>query len=272
MTSWAGAAALGAGLLVASVNAVSAQSVADLVTDRPDVTESALTVPRGSTQMELGARWLVERSSDARLGIVEVPGTLVRFGAWDRLEVRLAWEGWVGTSIDVSRQRRRADGFADPEVGVKWAIVPPVEGGTEVALLAHLTLPAGNEIVGAPAVDPSARLAVAHSLGERASLGWNVGYEARSIDGGTDAGTRRLGRWVYAASLGFDLSPRWGTFVESFGDLPASDPGPAVHALDGGVTCLIAPRVQLDVSVGVGLSHEAPDRFFGVGLSFRLPQ
>jgi Putative MetA-pathway of phenol degradation len=272
MTCWAGAAALVAGLLVASGNAVWAQSVAELVTDRPDETESAVTVPRGGTQLEFGARWLVERSSDARLGIVEVPGTLVRFGAWDRVELRLAWGGWVGTSIDGSRQRQRADGFADPEVGVKWAIVPPGEGGTEVALLGHLTLPAGNEIVGAPAVDPSARLTVAHSLGERASLGWNVGYEARSIDGGTNAGTRRLGRWIYSASLGFDVSPRWGAFVESFGDLPANDPGPAVHALDGGVTRLIASRVQLDMSVGVGLSDEAPDRFFGVGLSFRLPR
>jgi hypothetical protein len=272
MTSWAGAAALGAGLLIAAAIPAPAQTTAELVTDRPDETESARTVPRGSTQMEFGARWLVERSSDARLGIVELPGTLVRFGAWDRVELRLAWGGWVGTSIDVSRQRHWADGFADPEVGVKWAIVPPGEGGTEVALLAHLTLPAGSEVVGAPAVDPSARLTVAHSLGERASLGWNVGYEARSIDGGTNAGTRRLGRWIYSASLGFDLSPRWGAFVESFGDLPASDPGPAVHALDGGVTCLIAPRVQLDASVGVGLSDEAPDRFVGIGLSFRLPQ
>jgi hypothetical protein len=223
-------------------------------------------------QVELGTRWTADRSADARLGVVEAPGTLVRVGMSERVELRLAWGGWIGTTLEASQARHRADGFADPEVGIKWGLVQPRGAGMEFALLAHVTLPAGDEIVGAPGFDPSVRLAAAHPLGDRASFGWNLGHEVRSFDGGGDIDTRRLGRWVYSGAMGFDVTRRWGAFVELFGDLPASDPGPAVHALDGGVTWLIAPRVQLDLSVGVGLNAEAPDRFVGFGLSFRTPQ
>jgi hypothetical protein len=230
-----------------------------------------VTVPRGSTQIEFGTRWTFDRSADVRLGMVEAPGTLVRLGMWPRVELRLAWSGWVGMETEAFRRRHRADGFADPEVGIKWGLLQP-GAGTELAFIAHVTLPVGDESVGAPGIDPSARLSVAHPLGDRASLGWNLGYEVRSFDDGNGLGTRRLGRWIYSAALGFDLSSRFGTFVEVFGDLPGSDPDPAVHALDGGLTYRIASRVQLDVSVGVGLNDEAPDRFVGFGLSFRMPQ
>lgn len=255
-------------LAALSETAALARQSADLVTDRPDATESAVTVPLKSVQMEFGGRWLFDRSADGELDIVEVPGTLVRVGMSQRVELRLGWGGWVETALESSRERHRVDGFADPEVGMKWALMEPA--GMELALLAHVTLPAGDEIVGAPGVDPSVRLAAAHPLGNRASIGVNLGYEFRSVEGGRDSDVRRLGRWVYSGSMGVDITSRWGGFVELFGDLPASDPGPAVHVVDGGVTYLVAPRVQLDLSAGVGVNDVAPDRFVGVGLSLRV--
>ena len=38
-----------------------------------------------------------------------------------------------------------------------------------------------------------------------------------------------------------------------------------------GMTFLVLPNLQLDVSAGKGLSREAPDWFAGAGVSFRLP-
>ena len=270
MTGCVRATALACGLVVLSEAVCLAQQPADLVTDRPDATESAVTVPPKAMQMEFGARWIFDRSADGQLDIVEAPGTLVRVGVSQRVELRLGWGGWIETALESSRERHRVDGFADPEVGMKWALMQP--GGMELALLAHVTLPAGDEIVGAPGIDPSVRLAAAHPIGDRASLGWNLGYEIGSFDGGGHTETVSLGRWVYSGTMGVDITPRWGGFVEIFGDLPASDPGPAVHVFDGGVTYLVAPRVQLDLSGGVGLNDVAPDRFVGVGLSLRVPR
>ena len=57
-----------------------------------------------------------------------------------------------------------------------------------------------------------------------------------------------------------------------FGDFPASDPEPATHSVDGGLTYLPHPRVQLDLAVGAGIDDDAPDWFAGVGVSFRVPR
>lgn len=257
-------------LVVALAGSAWAQP-AELVTDRPDRTESAVTVPKGALQVEFGALWLFERSPRADLDVVEVPGSLVRYGLWERAELRLGWGGWTETWLDTASERSRSTGITDPEIGVKWAIVDPGARRLNLAVIGHVSLPVGDEVVGSPSADPSVRLAAAYPLGDRLSLGGNLGYELRTLERAT-GGSRTLGRWVYTAAMGIDLAPRWGAFFELFGDLPGSDPGRAVHAFDGGVTCLLASLVQLDVSVGFGTNEEAPDRFAGVGLSFRVPK
>jgi hypothetical protein len=239
------------------------QEPAELITDRPDQTESAAVVPHGALQVELGAL----RLEDDDLDVTEAPGTLVRYGLHPRFELRFAWPG----RIEAESRGARLDGAADPELGAKLALAPERGARPELALLAHLTLPAGDEAIGSPRADPSIRLAGAHTLSERLGLGWNLGYETASFEDGAGRG-HTLGRWIYTAALGVGLSPRWGAFVELYGDLPASDPAPAAHSFDGGVTFLLRPNVQLDFAVGVGLDGDAPDRLVGAGLSFRLPE
>ena len=139
-----------------------------------------------------------------------------------------------------------------------------------MALLAHVSLPLGGETVASPRADPSVRLSAAHTLSDRVGLGWNLGWEATSYRD-TLGGVHTRTRFVYTASFGIELAERSGAFIEIFGDLPANDPAPAVHSLDGGVTFLIAPRVQLDLAAGFGLDADAPDRFVGFGISFRVP-
>jgi hypothetical protein len=118
-----------------------AQHAAELVTDRPDRTESTVAVPRGSLQVELGADWVFDGSSTGRLRVVEAPGTLVRYGARDRLELRLAWGGWVLTTVETMERDLRADGFAGPEIGFKWIVLEARGGGLELAVPGHVSAP-----------------------------------------------------------------------------------------------------------------------------------
>ncbi len=255
----------------ASAASAAAQSGPELVTDRPDQTESALVVPVGTLQVEAGALWTRDQEGVERFEGFEAPGTLLRYGLFERLELRLAWAGRIDDELRGKHERFRFEGAADPELGVKLALAAEQGLRPELALLAHLSLPAGSDDVGSPRADLSIRLTAAHTLSDRVGLGWNAGYEAASFEDGRGE-VHTLGRFVYTAALGFDLGERWGAFVELFGDLPASDPEPAAHSFDGGVTFLVRPRVQLDFSAGVGLNDAAPDRFFGFGLSFRLPR
>jgi hypothetical protein len=249
--------------LAAEASASAEPNEPDLETDRPDQTETAVVVPVGTVQVELGASLAIDEDGGERTETAGAPGTLVRYAFHPRFELRLEWPGW----IEAESQREAAD----PELGVKVVLASAQGARPDMALIAHVSVPVGGEPVGSPRADPSVRLSVAHTLSDRVGLGWNAGWEAASFrDVNGDVHT--LTRFVYTACLGFELASRWGAYTEFFGDLPAGDSTPAAHAFDGGFTVLVAPRVQLDVSAGVGLNSQAPDRFVGFGISFRAPR
>ena len=254
-----------------SLRAQEDEAVAELVTDRPDQTESAVVVPVGTLQVEGGATWVEDETDGVEVEGFDAPGTLLRYGMHPRVELRLAWPGNVEVETRTAGTTERISGVGSPELGMKFHLASEAGARPEVALLAHVVLPVGDEEVGSERADPSVRLSVAHTLSERLSLGWNVGHESASFE--DDRGqVHTLGRWIYTAALGISLAERWGAFVELFGTLPASDPGPATSSLDGGVTFLVTPRLQLDLAGGVGLDGDAADRFVGFGVSFRVPR
>jgi len=71
-----------------------------LVTDRPDQTESSVTVPIGHVQVEAG--WTMTRNEEGTttVDVHEVPGVLVRTGIHERIELRLGWSGHVSVSSE----------------------------------------------------------------------------------------------------------------------------------------------------------------------------
>jgi hypothetical protein len=61
--------------------------------------------------------------------------------------------------------------------------------------------------------------------------------------------------------------------VEVFGEKPESGAlGGTQVSLDGGVTYLVRPNLQLDAYAGAGVSDVAPDWIAGIGLSVRWPR
>lgn len=264
------------GCASAGAFAQGAETPAELVTDRPDQTESAVTVPDGSLQVEVGVQLERDQASGRSSVRFEAPGTLLRWGLSERFELRLAWPGAIWSEITSNaageRRRDRSRGVTDPEVGAKLGWLARGNGDRlDLALLGHLTLPAGDDELGSPRADPSLRICASLPVNDRVDVGLNLGWETASTarpSGGQTTATR----WIYTVAAGFDLSPRWGAFVELFGDLPASDPTPAAHSLDAGLTLLLSPRLQLDLVAGRGWSRAAPDRFVGLGISVRIPQ
>ncbi len=257
-------ALLAASALVGGSPAATAAEPPPLVTDRPDVTESAETVRRGAVQVEIGyGHARVDGDGGVELDRTSFPATLVRVGLGDRVELRVGWDGYVAESLDAGGVETEQTGVADLALGAK---VKLREG---LALLVGAGVPSGSRAFRAERVDPAVVLAASHALTDALSLGYNVGYGAETVqDAPGDLDTRGLGR--YSASLAIGLTDRWGAFVEAFGFLPA-DGGPA-HSADAGVTFLASKNVQLDLSGGAGLNERADDWFVGAGISFRVPR
>lgn len=57
----------------------------EIVTDRPDVTESSIVVPKGSLQVENGATWTTDHASQNS----DLSESLIRLGAATRTEIRI---------------------------------------------------------------------------------------------------------------------------------------------------------------------------------------
>jgi hypothetical protein len=238
--------------------------IPELVTDRPDQTESASTVPEGTVQIEIGLLVSRRQETFADVDAVEVPATLVRVGLSENWELRAGWAGHV--SIDGAAEGFDVSGFGDAELGFKYRFRDERGPAPEMALLVSTSVPAGDEELSTDELEPALRLAFAHTLSERLSLGYNLGIGWEEVLGSA------LYSYVYTAALGIGLGERASAFVEIFGDVPGDAPGDPAHGFDGGFTFLLRDNLQLDVAAGVGLSDAADDWFAGLGLSARLPR
>jgi len=255
-------------LILAAGTSAAQQDVPELITDRPDQTESAVTVAPGFVQLEVGASFT--HDGDADLDTFEAPGSLLRIGLVKRLELRIGWTGHVSQDVGAEGLFDES-GVGDAELGVKVRLRDEQGRRPEMALLLAGSLPVGEAAFTSDRVDPSFRLALAHTLGERLGLGYNVGVEWAS-EPGVGGGATTLSSYLYTVALGIGLSERTGAFVELFGTVPGSASGDPAHSFDGGFTFLLRPNVQLDVAGGVALTDEADDWFVGVGVSARWPR
>ena len=165
----------------------------ELVTDRPDQTESSVVVPPGFFQIEIGGTYT---GSDTR--VLETPGTLVRIGVFDRVELRLGTIGWTRESVG------SASGFADSELGAKVYLWEEAGLLPETALLVAGSLPTGAEGFTSDRVDPSFRFAFSHTVSDRVSLGYNLGAAWTTEWVGSDRET--LSAFLYTVTAGIGLT------------------------------------------------------------------
>lgn len=236
-----------------------------LVSDRPDFTESAVTVPVGHFQLELGAT--VSRRDGAPGApdneAIEAGEVLLRLGLAERLELRLA----PGSHLDSSQGNRDGggpDGRTDGSVGVKVAFYDGVSGLLPAtALLLSAALPTGERELRAAEVDPELELLLAWDLTERLSLASNLGVA--SVSSGGERHTLKIA----SLSLGLALGERLGAFVEAYGLFPAAPGERNTSYADGGFTFALTPNHQLDVRVGRELRGDEPETYAGIGYAVR---
>lgn len=244
--------------------------VPELVTDRPDATESSETVRPGYVQFEFGWAY-AEDDEDASLTSCSFPETLIRVGLMDHLEFRFGFDGYIRETVDgPGAASVTSDGAGDLGIGLKWKLWEEAGWTPRTAVIADTTLPTGAAALSSERFDPSIRLACEHTLTETLGLGYNVGCVwASEEDAVGDRDTTASA--VYTLALGIALSDELGTFIEFFGETPTGK-GKPVNFVDGGFTYALADNLQVDILGGVGISEAADDWFVGAGLVWRLPQ
>lgn len=232
-----------------------------MVTDRPDATESPVTVASGVFQLESGYTFgKVEGSSIHTLGEV-----LLRVGVADVLELRFG----VNSYRWVRGQNTSGRGLQDSTIGLKLQLLDNGGrrgfGSPQVAVLASTSLPTGSSLLSQDKLQPVIRLAVGWDLSERLALGTNVFY-AHTNDVLVDQRFHQAGATV---ALGIGLTDRWGAYAEYFGTYTVVRDGPREDYVNGGVTFLVESDFQLDARIGYGLNSLDEDFFVGFGSGVR---
>lgn len=243
----------------------------ELITDRPDQTESAYTVPPRLFQIELGAAYGQSQDGSEKTVLQSIPQALVRIGLSRRFEIRLGVPGLEIEQTDSASGSSDTRGLVDATFGFKAVITEESGVLPQTAFLGTLIVPSGDRDLTSDRVDPAFRFAFSNTLSSRLSLGYNLGmvWLTETDDQGIQE-TPSYFDWTVA--IGLSATERVGVFVEAFGISPVDGDRRSITALDSGVTYLLTQRLQLDASGSVGISDTAPDWTLGLGLSFRFPR
>lgn len=238
-------------LLVSSV--AFSQDLPSIQTDRPDQTECPFIVPKNYFQFENGFSY---EKTKAKFTEIVAPTILTRFGINDHFELRLITEYVIDKF-----NSEKTSGLNPVLIGFKARLFEEKGVIPLTSVIAHLSIPkAASKNFTAPFYAPEFRFTMQHTLSDKQSLSYNIGAE---WDGETAEPT-----FIYTLTTGYSITEKIGGYIELYGFVPQIEKPD--HRFDAGLTYLLNPNHQLDISSGLGLSKTSPKYYFSLGYSFRF--
>jgi hypothetical protein len=240
----------------------------EIVTDRPDRTESPVLTPKGWFQVEMGTQREYDHDKELEIRNENIlyNTTLWKYGLSRNFELRLVTEGgedkqWTRSVTDAYDSLDLKSGFKPIKVGSKIFLTKQKGLIPDISFLSHLSLAqTGSEDFAQAFTSPDFRFLFTHKLSDKFQFAYNLGASWEADDGAATG--------EYTASFEWKIIDKLAMFIEAYGFLKEEQLPD--HRADGGFTFLITDHVQLDCSGGVGLQENSPDYFVSAGLSFRL--
>jgi len=224
----------------------------DIVTDRPDVTNSSLVVPSGDLQVENGINWTSRQSGT----VIDGSNSRVRVGVARCTEVLFDLPNYFhplrGSVLA---------GFSDFSPAIKRQL-EHLPGDIELSAVVGLELPTGTARIAGPGYGAYVQVPWSKEIAE----GWSLSgmFTAFWIPGGSANNPTLEPTFAVERQVG----SRADFFVEYVADHPRR--GASSQIFDFGGAYRITPTQQIDIRAGIGLNRGAPDHLFGVGYSFRF--
>lgn len=243
----------------------------NIITDRPDQTESPIAISKGELQIESGL--LFERTSlgtDVSQLRSVYPTSLFRIGLAEKLELRIVNEV-VNYKVTSSHPLIRSTDYSGTEnlqIGFKYQITES-DAKVVIGAIAHAIVPTGTEVITNDMYGIFSRVSFSYNVSENKNFSANIGYNNYDLDL-RDGELQRSqdGNLIYTLVYGVGISDRVGMYVEAFGDYVNFDFWE--NNMDAGMTYLLRENIQLDYSYGWGLNEEM--NYHSVGVSVRLPK
>ena len=232
--------------------------IGELVTDRPDFTESAEVVPKGWLQWESGFQF--DRAGDSRGYTFGAP--LLRFGITKKFELRLATDGVVGQRDAVDPIHR---GMADSSIGFKYKFKDESKWLPSFSVIPAVSLPTGHSAFTSSKADPGVKFALGKDVPFGFSVSSNINYNSL-----TD-GIGRYNQSAVTLSVGHGFGERFAGYWELYSFNCDERSSGRMTVFQTGVTTAVGQNTQLDVSVGRRLTSVGPDWLVSFGWATRHP-
>ena len=231
---------------------VTAQEV-EFTADRPGASTGPATVAHKVVQLEQG----VQYDGDGGAGVFTFSNTLLRYGLFDGVELRLGGDGFA---YKPEGALQYSPAFSGLSVGTKIKCFDGEGVIPAVSVLADFSIP--RTATGGFGVDnlaPSLYLLFENPVNEWLSIGYNVGAE---WDGAQPAPTT-----FAALCLGFSATERLGCFVESYNYFSKFG---NVYAVDWGLNYMVTERVQLDFAANFDLCNPTQAWAVSFGVAWQI--
>ncbi|MEO8763650.1 MAG: transporter [Ginsengibacter sp.] len=240
-------------LFIAIIASAQPDAIDEIDTDRPDQTESPVTILRKWMQVEHG--FALEK--DNQLSVYG-SSTLLRYGLVKNVELRLE------ADFIYTPSNKFFPGHTEllPIIlGTKISLWEERKWIPKTSLLVHAGLPflAAKSFKNFD-VQPGVRFTFQNNLSQVVSWGYNAGIEWD--------GENSNPYYLYTFSNGINLSKSLYGFLELFGSLN-KDELPR-HNFDAGLSLSVSDDCKVDISSAIGLTKTAPDWSIAIGMSVRF--
>jgi len=231
--------------------------------DRPEITESARLVPRGSFQLETGITFSKESRAGGRAEKVLGSEADLRIGLARNFELNIEGEPFL-------RVRGPEDdtGFGDVTLGLRYRFV---EGDDEpwspsVGVKPFVRLPIAGEPIGTG----RAAFGFLFMASVPLPLDFELEVNAGAVAVGQSRSSEYRGQGIVSASVSRDLARWMFGFVEFFYSTRAQRDEREQFAVNVGLVYRVTPTLAVDAAVQTSLLGQGPDYLIRTGLSVRF--
>jgi hypothetical protein len=223
----------------------------EIVTDRPDVTNSSLVVPVGSLQSENGVNF----SSRDGGQIIDGTNTRWRLGIASCLELLVDLPNY-STSV----RGPGSSGFSDVSPAIKWQ-VSPIPGKVDASLVFGVGLPTGTVAIAGIGVQTYLQMPWSSEITD----GCVVTVLLTEFFRPSDAVIPR----ITEATFAIEKCDRQDEFILGVCWRYPETARPN-QLMNSGALYRLSPTHQVNFHMSFRLNHNAPSYIVGVGYSFRF--
>lgn len=231
-----------------------AQEEVEFTADRPGASTGPSVVGQGVIQLEQG----IQYDGDGGTGTFTFSNTLLRYGLFHNMELRLGGDGFLYQEDGASQRFKPA--FSGLSLGTKITCFEGQGAVPAVSVLADFAVPyTASEGFNTEHLAPSLYLLFENPVNDWLSIGYNVGAE---WDGSLPAPTA-----FAALCFGIAATENIGCFVESYNYFSKIG---NVYAVDFGFNWMVGKKVQIDLAANLDLLNPSQSWSISCGVAWQI--